>query len=158
MILHGNQRGGAKDLALHLLKDENDHVEIHELRGFVSDDLVSAFREIYAVARGTQAKQFLFSCSFNPPKGEAVSTKDFEEARTRVEEKLCLDNQPRAIVFHEKQGRRHCHVVWSRIDAREMKAIQLSFTKRKLKEIARDLYLEHGWKMPRGLMSPGSCS
>ena len=38
MILHGNQRGGARDLALHLLKDENEHVEVHELRGFVSDN------------------------------------------------------------------------------------------------------------------------
>ena len=33
MILHGNQRGGARDLALHLLKDENEHVEVHELAG-----------------------------------------------------------------------------------------------------------------------------
>ena len=40
MILHGNQRGGARDLALHLLKDENEHVEVHELRGFVSDNLI----------------------------------------------------------------------------------------------------------------------
>lgn len=40
MILVGNQRGGAKDLALHLMKDENERVEIHELRGFMSDDLM----------------------------------------------------------------------------------------------------------------------
>ena len=37
MILEGNARGGAKNLALHLMKDENDHVTIHELRGFMSD-------------------------------------------------------------------------------------------------------------------------
>ena len=37
MILKGSQRGGAKALALHLLRaDENEHVEVHELRGFVS--------------------------------------------------------------------------------------------------------------------------
>ena len=67
MILHGNQRGGAKDLALHLLKTENEHVEVHELRGFVSDNLVSALNEVYAVSRGTKARQFLFSLSLNPP-------------------------------------------------------------------------------------------
>ena len=39
MILNGNQRGGAKDLALHLMKAENERVEIHELRGFMSDNL-----------------------------------------------------------------------------------------------------------------------
>ena len=38
MILHGNQRGGGKDLALHLTKEENEHVEIHDLRGFASNN------------------------------------------------------------------------------------------------------------------------
>ncbi len=79
MILHGNQRGGAKDLAMHLLKDENEHVEVHELRGFVSDDLVSALNESYAISKGTQARQFLFSLSLNPPLKENVSTEDFEK-------------------------------------------------------------------------------
>ncbi|MGH8547172.1 MAG: relaxase/mobilization nuclease domain-containing protein [Methylococcales bacterium] len=54
------------------------------------------------------------------------------------------------MVFHEKEGRRHCHAVWSRIDTDQMKAIPLPYTKRKLQEIARELYLEHGWIMPRG--------
>ena len=40
MILVGNQRGGAKDLALHLLKQENERVEVHELRGLASENLV----------------------------------------------------------------------------------------------------------------------
>lgn len=155
MILKGNQRGGAKNLALHLLKEENEHVEVHELRGFVSDNLVSALGEAYAVSRGTKAKQFLFSVSLNPPQSENVSTADFEDAIARVENKLALTDQPRAIVFHEKEGRRHCHAVWSRIDMEAMKTIPLSFSKRKLMDVSRELYLEHGWKMPRGLMHAG---
>lgn len=155
MILQGNQRGGARDLALHLLKEENDHVEVHELRGFVSNDLVSALNEAHAISRGTKAKQFLYSLSLNPPANQNVSTADFETAINRVENKLGLSGQPRAIVFHEKTGtdgqpRRHCHTVWSRIDAQNMKAIPLPHTKYKLKEISRELYLEHGWDMPRG--------
>jgi hypothetical protein len=71
VILHGNQRGGAKDLALHLLKAENEHVEVHELRGFVSSDLVPALNEVYAVSRGTKARQFLPSLSLNPPLAES---------------------------------------------------------------------------------------
>ena len=67
MILVGNQRGGAKELAHHLLKPENDHVEIHELRGFASDDLAEAFNEAYAISRGTKWRKFLFSVSLNPP-------------------------------------------------------------------------------------------
>ncbi|MCG6867433.1 MAG: relaxase [Gammaproteobacteria bacterium] len=155
MILHGNQRGGAKDLALHLLKQENEHVEVHELRGFVSDNLVSALKEIHAVSRGTKAKQFLFSLSLNPPPSKNVPTTVFEEAIERIEKKLGLTDQPRAIVFHEKQGRRYCHAVWSRIDALAMKAIPLSFSKRKLMDVSRELYLEHDWTMPRGLMHAG---
>lgn len=152
MILQGNQRGGAKNLAIHLMKQENEHVDIHEIRGFASGNLMGAFNEAYAISRGTRAKQFLFSLSLNPPPTEQVATKVFENAIARVETKLGLQNQPRAIVFHEKEGRRHCHTVWSRIDQDQMKAIPLSFTKRKLMDISRELYLEQGWKMPRGLM------
>ncbi len=32
-----------------------------------------------------------------------------------------------------------------------MKAVQLSFTKRKLNTLSRELFLEHGWTMPAGL-------
>lgn len=151
MILVGSQRGGARDLALHLMKDENDHVFIHELRGFVSDDLEGAFTEAYATSQATRCKQFLFSLSLNPPMQEEVDTAAFENAINRVEVELGLDGQPRAVVFHEKEGRRHAHAVWSRIKADEMKAIQLSHTKNKLMEMSRDLYREHGWRMPEGM-------
>lgn len=153
MILQGNERGGARNLALHLLKDENDHVTVHELRGFMSDDLVPALNEVYAISRGTKAKKFLFSLSMNPPQTEQVSTQAFLKAIERTENDLGLSGQPRAIVFHEKKGRRHCHVVWSRIDAVNMKAIKIDYYKRKLMDISRDLYIEHGWKMPRGFVN-----
>ncbi|PTN12514.1 relaxase/mobilization nuclease domain-containing protein [Nitrosomonas aestuarii] len=151
MILVGNQRGGAKNLALHLLKEENEHVEVHEVRGFASHNLIAALNEAYAISLATRCKQFLFSLSLNPPKDENVSTKVFKQAIEQAEEKLGLTGQPRAIVFHEKKGRRHCHAVWSRINAAEMKAVQLSFTKRKLSGLSRELFLEHGWEMPTGL-------
>lgn len=76
MILKGNQRGGANNLAIHLLKNENEHVEIHELRGFASDSLVSALNEAYAVSRGTRCKKFLFSLSLNPRLGKTSVLKN----------------------------------------------------------------------------------
>lgn len=153
MILKGNQRGGAKNLALHLLKEENEHIEVHNLRGFASSDLMSALNEAYAVSRGTKCTKFLYSLSLNPPPSETVSIAEFEAAIERVEEQLDLIGQPRAIVFHEKEGRRHAHAVWSRIDIEKMKAIQMSFDHTKLKTLSRELFLEHGWKMPRGLVN-----
>ena len=45
MILKASQRGGGQNLAAHLMRmDENEHVEIHEIRGFVADDLHGAFK------------------------------------------------------------------------------------------------------------------
>ena len=153
MILKGSQRSGGKQLAAHLLKtEENEHVEIHELRGFMSDDLPSAFNEIHAVSKGTRAKQPFFSLSLSPPPNERVPIEVFETAIEQIEQKLGLEDQPRAIVFHEKEGRRHAHVVWSRIDTDVMNAINLPFYKMKLKDVSRELYLEHSWKIPPGII------
>jgi len=160
MILVGNARGGARDLARHLMKHENERVEVTELRGFVARDLDGAFQESYAISRGTKCTQFLFSLSLNPPKGAKVSTDQFMSAIDHAEHRLGLTGQPRAVVFHEKRGddgevRRHAHAVWSRIDVQEMKAIPLPHSKRKMQEVSRELYLEHGWTMPRGLAVSG---
>lgn len=152
MILKASQRGGGMALAAHLLKAENEHVEIHEISGFVSDDLKGAMKEAQAVAKGTRCRQYLFSVSLNPPETESVSVAKFEAAIERIEKANGLDGQPRMIVFHEKEGRRHAHAVWSRIDTGTMTARPLPFFKQKLRQISKGLYLEHGWQMPRGLL------
>lgn len=154
MILKGSQRAGGTQLAVHLLKtDENEHVEVHEVSGFMSDTPMEAFNEAYAVSRGTKCRQFLFSLSLSPPENESVPVEDFEKAIADIENKLGLSGQPRVVVFHEKEGRRHAHCVWSRIDVEKMKAIHMSHFKLKLRDISRQLYLEHGWQMPRGLVN-----
>lgn len=152
MILKAKERGNGKQLAQYLLTmGDNDHVELHEVRGFISYDLAGAFQEADAIALGTRCQKHLFSMSFNPPADGQPSIADFEQAIDRVEQKLGLEGQPRAIVFHEKDGRRHAHAVWSRIDAERMRAINLPFYKERLREVSRELFLEHEWDMPRGL-------
>ncbi len=153
MILKGSERKNAAELARHLMNTrDNDHVELHQVRGFLSDDLAGALMETNAIAQGTRCQNFLFSLSLNPPEHESVPTSVFEAAVEMAEQRLGLDGQPRAIVFHEKDGRRHAHAVWSRIDADTMTARNLPFYKQKLTELSRELYLEHGWDMPRGLL------
>ena len=155
MILKASQRGGGQGLATHLMRvDENEHVEIHEIRGFVADDLHGAFKEAYAVSKGTKCRQYLFSMSLNPPATEDVGIEVFENSINRAESGIGLDNQPRVVVFHEKEGRRHAHVVWSRIDAETMTARQMSFFKSKLCDLSREIFIEQDWKMPRGLADP----
>lgn len=156
MILKGSQRGGPRQLAAHLLNDkDNDHVTVQDVRGFVSGDLFGAMAETVAIAKGTRCRQPVFSLSLNPPKDANVSLATFVDAADRAEMALGLQGQPRAIVVHEKEGRHHAHVVWSRIDAEEMKAINLPWFKTKLNALSKELYLEHGWALPEGLRENG---
>ena len=152
MIIKGNTRTGGAYLPAHLLNArDNDHVEVFELRGFASENLTTAVHEVDALAKGTNCKKPWFSTSINPPMEAEVSEKDFMDAIERCEQKLGLNGQPRGIVFHEKEGRRHAHAIWSRIDPDTMKAIPDSYSRLKLQEVSKGLFLEHGWTLPEGL-------
>ncbi len=151
MLLKASQRGGAKQLANHLLRgEENEHVEVYDVRGSTSDNPHVIFQEMYALSKGTQCRQFMFSVSMNPPLDANAPPEYFENALASIEKEMGLENQPRIVVFHEKEGRRHAHCVWSRIDLLEMKAINLPFYKNKLNDISKELYLKHGWELPKG--------
>ncbi|PHQ93655.1 MAG: hypothetical protein COB40_13765 [Marinosulfonomonas sp.] len=60
MILKASRRGGGMQLAVHLLKSENEHVKLHEISGFVADDLAGAFKEVYAISKGTRCSSSCF--------------------------------------------------------------------------------------------------
>jgi hypothetical protein len=155
MILKASQRKGAAALAAHLMKgDENEHVTVHEIRGFIAQDVLGALQEAEMTSLATMCQQYLFSLSLNPPEEEISSVEDFENAIARIEKSLGLSGQPRVIVFHEKKGRRHCHCVWSRIyDAgHKLKAVQMSHFKNKLFTVAKELFIHHGWKLPKGFI------
>lgn len=159
MILKGSQRGGAKNLSDHLMNDrDNDHVTLYELRGFVGGDLHQALAETHAISKGTKCEQFMFSLSLSPPKDADASEQDLMDAVERAEQALGLDGQPRAVIFHEKEGLRHAHAVWSRIDAKSMTAINMAHFKTKLTNLSRDLYLDHRWELPDGLRRDGGKS
>jgi len=150
MILKGNQRAFGDDLASHLLNlYENDDAQLVEIRGSASRELHGAFAEFEAIATGTRCKEPLYSLSINP--SEPMSRDQYFTAIDRIEKKLNLDDQPRAVVFHVKNGREHCHVVWSRIDVQKMKAVQLSHDRQKLRSVARELAQEFDHQLPSGL-------
>ncbi|MGN6285510.1 MAG: relaxase/mobilization nuclease domain-containing protein [Afipia sp.] len=150
MILKGNQRAGGADLASHLQNEfDNELVEVAEIRGTVAQDLHGAFGEYEAIAAGTRCKEPLYSLSINP---SAPLTRDqYRAAIDRIEQGLGLSGQARAVVFHVKHGREHCHVVWSRIDTARMRAVQLSHDRQKLRTLARELAHEFGLPLPEGL-------
>jgi hypothetical protein len=72
-------------LGTHLLRtDENEHVELHEISGFVSETLQGAMSEAYALSKGTKCKQFLFSVSLSPPANESVRVEVFEKSINEI--------------------------------------------------------------------------
>lgn len=150
MILKGSCRANGTDLATHLMNGyDNEVAELGEVRGTIADDLHGAFAEIELIASGTRAQKPLFSLSINPH--EALTREQYFEAIDAIEKRLGFTGQPRAVVFHEKEGREHAHVVWSRIDGMEMKAIPDSFYKAKLCDMAIVLAEKFGHELPEGL-------
>lgn len=150
MIPFASQRGGGQDLAIHLENaHDNESVELYSLRGAIVDDLSGAFAEWEAQAHDlTKCKNYLYSLSINPR--EELTREQYMDFIGRVEQTLGLENQPRAIVFHVKNEREHCHVVFSRIDAEKERAVHMAFDHDKLMMITRQFARDHGLKLPDG--------
>ena len=68
MIPFASQRANGQDLAVHLMNEQdNDQVELMDLRGSVSNDLSGAFAEWDFQAKSfTRCKKYLYSLSLNP--------------------------------------------------------------------------------------------
>lgn len=153
MIPKASQRSGGQDLATHLLNAfDNELVEVAEVSGAIAPDLHGAFAEWEAIATGlTKCRNYLYSLSVNPDLGQGqLSRAQYMDYVDRVEKALGLEGQPRAIVYHIKNGREHCHVVWSRIDYQTEKAVHLAFDREKLMMVTRQFAREHGLELPEG--------
>ena len=151
MIPKASQRGLGQDLATHLQNAyDNEYVEIAEVRGAVARDLHGAFAEWEVCAHAmTCCRNYLYSLSVNPDPAQGQLTRaQYRDYIDRVEGKLGLSGQPRAIVFHIKEGREHCHVVWSRIDTEHGKAVHQPFDRQKLMMVTRQFAREHGLRLP----------
>ena len=52
MILKASARGGGQNLAVHLMRtDDNEHIDVHEIRGFAAETVRGAFKEAHAISR-----------------------------------------------------------------------------------------------------------
>ncbi|BBJ23069.1 relaxase/mobilization nuclease domain-containing protein [Candidatus Nitrotoga sp. AM1P] len=153
MIPFASQRGGGQDLATHLLNDyDNDMIEVAFIRGSIARDLHGAFKEWEVQADTlTRCRKYLYSMSINPdPEQGPLSRDQYLDYIKRTEDALGLTEQPRAVVFHIKHGREHCHVVWSRIDADQQRAVHIAFDRDKLMRVTRGFARDHGLDLPAG--------
>lgn len=129
MIVKGGSRKSGTFFASHLMKTkDNERVSIAEMKGLYAEDLPEAFRELKALAAGTRAENYFYHASINPREDERLTPEQWEFAVDRLEHNLGLDGHVRFQVEHEKEGRTHRHIVWSRVDPDSMTITSDSFT------------------------------
>jgi hypothetical protein len=151
VIIKGKSVGGAKRLAVHLTRrDTNERVVVIEVRGVVAEDLRNALLEMEAIAGGSRTKKPFYHASINTRSDERLTNEQRMRAIDRLEAALGLSGQARVVVVHEKEGREHCHIVWSRIDLERMAAISDSHNYRKHEQVARELEREFGHERVQG--------
>ena len=139
-------RHGVKLASYLITGKENEIATLWKLRGFASDDIHEAFRSVHLMAAATRAEQPFFHVQVRNPNGETLTRQQWERIADRIEAKLRLIGQPRAIAFHldRETGHEHMHIAFSRIDPETMTARSLPFFKLRLKEVCRDLEIELG--------------
>lgn len=121
MIIKGGSRKSGAFFAKHLMKTEdNERVSIAEMKGLYAEDLPEAFRELKALAKATRAENYFYHASKNPREDERLTPEQWDFAVDRLEHNLGLDGHARFQVEHEKEGRTHRHIVWSRVDSDSM--------------------------------------
>ena len=119
MIAKGNPHNDGPYLARYLAADSkgNEKAELAELRGFATDNVFDAFALGQLMAEGTRCETPFFHVQVRLPKEEELSREQWQKIADRIERQLGFDDQPRAVVFHQKAGQEHMHLVFSRIDA-----------------------------------------
>jgi hypothetical protein len=151
MIIKGKSRSGPVALAKHLNNAEkNERVSVVETRGTISGDLRGALVEMDAYALGTNCQKSLYHAAISPEPPHILTPEQRTEAIDALEKKLGLDDHARVVVMHEKLGRQHIHVVWSRIDTDRMVSVSDSHNYRKHEEVSRDLEQRFGHDRVQG--------
>jgi len=156
MIAKGNPHNSGPYLARYLAASSkgNERAELVELRGFASDNIFDALALAQLQAEGTHCQKPLFHVQVRTPQGEDLDRAQWAHVADRIEKQLGFTGQPRAVVFHQKEGHDHMHLVWSRIDAETMHALDPGLYKRKLKEVCRKLEKEMGLQEVRNEREP----
>ena len=97
-------------------------------------------------------RRFAKGSEYYVAKDYVHAIEEFEAARDAIEAKFpALKGQSRSLIFHEKEGRRHCHAVWSRITERGP-AVQLSHSREKLRDVSKAMFAAMGLEAPAGLL------
>jgi hypothetical protein len=147
MISKGTTHNNGTRLARYMTTGkEGERAELWQLSGFAANDIRDAFRSVHVMAEATRCEQPFFHCQIRNPEDEELTRDQWLHVANRIESKLGLTGQPRAIAFHTdlKTGHEHMHVAWSRIDDETLTARPLPFFKERLKQVSRELERDLG--------------
>jgi hypothetical protein len=169
MWIQGRRRGGAKDLANHLQKtEENESVSVKKLGGFAFDgltgsNLTKALRQMEAIGYGKGQKRNLYHAILAPAYGETLDADQQKFMVAYYAEHMGLRGHDYVLVEHWKKGKQHFHLVFNIINPTTGKTHELKWSKTKEWKISRGLEQVFGlsttapkgktartWEMQRG--------
>ena len=153
MIINISQRTNGQELAAHLLNEQdNEYVRVIRQEGTVAEDVPGFFEEI-RFQKETQTKCIndLLSLSINPDYRKTELTEEqLDELIYNLNLGLGTVGQPQLLVEHIKNERRHFHLVISRIDTINEKAIEVPFDRLKTMMVVKNFCRDHGIELPDG--------
>ena len=100
--------------------EDNERVAVVEMKNLCAEDVPEAFREMKSIAKGTRADNYFYTVSMNPRADEHLTPEQWDIAVGKLEANLGLIGHARFQVEHEKEGRTHRHIVWSRVNPDRM--------------------------------------
>jgi Relaxase/Mobilisation nuclease domain len=155
IIINGGSNRAGGWWAKHLENGEkNERVALVEITGLTAESVPEAFREMEGIAAGTRCRNYFYQANINPREDERLTPAQWREAIDTLEKNLGLTGQPRFVIEHEKKGRVHQHVVWSRIDADRMVAISDSLTAPIHERTSRELEIKFDLERGRSILTP----
>jgi hypothetical protein len=146
VIAKGKLRGDRAKLVRDLETSGNkgERAELVELRGFDSDNITGGFTNAEMWAGATDSMNPFYHLDVRLAADEEPCRQQWLCIAERFEKELGFEGQGRAIAFHHlPDGSTHMKIAWTRIDTEDMRAINPSLYKHKLKEISRKLEREH---------------
>ena len=146
MISKGRSRADGDKLATYLLKtNSHQKVTVMDIRGAVNDDLREALTDWELAAQClTKGEKPLYHTQIRTAAGEHLTADQWLETVDKLEKRLHLEKNPRAVVAHNLDGQVHLHAVWSRLDIDHEKLVPMSYDRKSHHRTSRELEVEFG--------------
>ena len=155
IIIEGGSRSAGRWWTRHLQNTEtNERVQLVEIAGLSAETVPGMFREMRALAQGTKCKNYFYQANINPRADEHLTPAQWHAAVETLGRNLGFEGQPYFVIEHEKEGRTHRHIIWSRIDQETMTAISDSLTARIHEQTSRQLEATFGLEAGKSILVP----